>query len=112
MNYIIPLILLSVSNVFMFMAWYGHLKYLSSQSLFAVILISWGIALFEYMIVTPANRYGYKVYSIVELRVIQEVISLIIFSIMITTVFGEKLTINQYMGLATISFGAIMVFKG
>ena len=89
MKGIYSVLLLITSNAFMTMAWYGHLKFrdmkwFSALPLFVVILISWGIALFEYFFQVPANRIGYKEYggpfSLLELKVIQEVITMIVFA--------------------------------
>ncbi|GKX57463.1 membrane protein [Leminorella grimontii] len=71
--------LLTLSNVFMTFAWYGHLKYFHSKTWVVAALISWGIALFEYLIQVPANRIGYEVASAGQLKIIQEVISLSVF---------------------------------
>ena len=75
---LVPIGLLLLSNIFMTFAWYGHLKY-KSAPLFAVILISWGIAFFEYMLMVPANRIGYTELSIGQLKIMQEVITLMVF---------------------------------
>ena len=74
-----PVVLLTVSNVFMTFAWYGHLKFKSSP-LWLVILVSWGIAFFEYILAVPANRWGSSVYSPVQLKILQEIITLTVFS--------------------------------
>src|SRR2546430_4581472 len=71
-----PILLLTVANVFMTFAWYGHLKY-KTAPLFLVIVASWGIAFFEYMLQVPANRWGSSAYSTTELKIIQEVITLV-----------------------------------
>ncbi|XKM13924.1 DMT family protein [Orbaceae bacterium ac157xtp] len=71
--------MLTVSNVFMTFAWYGHLKYLHNSSWVTAVFLSWGIALFEYFLLVPANRIGYEVASAGQLKIIQEVISLFIF---------------------------------
>ena len=76
--YVTPILLLAVSNVFMTFAWYGHLKF-PTAPLLAVILVSWGIALFEYTLAVPANRIGHQVYTAAQLKTIQEVITLIVF---------------------------------
>ena len=73
------ILLLTMSNVFMTFAWYGHLKTLHSKPWFVAALISWGIALFEYMIMVPANRIGYTTMSVGQLKIMQEVITLSIF---------------------------------
>ena len=77
---VLPILMLTISNVFMTFAWYGHLRH-KSTALWAVILISWGIAFFEYCFQVPANRIGSDVYSAAQLKTIQEVITLIVFSI-------------------------------
>jgi uncharacterized protein (DUF486 family) len=72
-------ILLAASNLFMTLAWYGHLKYLQSKPWFVAALVSWGIALFEYLLQVPANRIGYSVMSLAQLKILQEVITLVVF---------------------------------
>jgi len=72
-------VLLILSNVFMTFAWYGHLKNLSTRAWYVAALISWGIALFEYLIQVPANRIGYTAMSLPQLKILQEVITLAIF---------------------------------
>ena len=86
--------LLFCSNLFMTFAWYGHLRY-RSAALPLVILTSWGIALFEYVLQVPANRIGYGYFSAAELKTIQEVISLVVFSVFAILVLGEKLRWNH-----------------
>ncbi|MFZ6845876.1 DMT family protein [Undibacterium sp. RuTC16W] len=71
--------LLILSNVFMTVAWYGHLKSLSSKAWWVAALISWGIALFEYLLQVPANRIGYTQYSLAQLKILQEALTLIVF---------------------------------
>ena len=90
-------LLLAISNLFMTLAWYGHLKFLrgSKWPLFAVILISWGIAFFEYCFQVPANRIGYATFSATQLKILQEVISLVVFSLFALAVLGEKLRWNH-----------------
>lgn len=78
-NYISPLILLIISNVFMTFAWYGHLKSLKDSPINVAILISWGIAFFEYCFQVPANRAGINMFTLPQLKIIQEVITLIVF---------------------------------
>lgn len=93
-----PIALLLVSNVFMTFAWYGHLKY-PSAALWLAVLVSWGIAFFEYCLVIPANRWGSANYSTAELKTMQEVITLAVFAVFSVLVLGEKLNINH--GLAS-----------
>ncbi|HRD78123.1 MAG TPA: DMT family protein, partial [Hyphomicrobiaceae bacterium] len=78
--YLVPALLLIASNVFMTLAWYGHLSY-KSQPLFVVILVSWGIAFIEYCLAVPANRFGHGLYSAAELKTMQEVITLLVFAV-------------------------------
>lgn len=109
--YALPVLLLVFSNVFMTFAWYWHLKF-ESRPLWLVIPISWGIALFEYCLAVPANRFGSRVYSPAELKTIQEVVTLIIFAIFAATYLGEKLTLNHAVGFGFIALGAFFIFKG
>src|ERR1041385_124400 len=110
MRAIWTILLLVLSNSFMTLAWYGHLKFremkwFENLGLIAVVLISWGIALFEYFFQVPANRIGYKEnggpFSLVQLKVIQEVITLVIFSGFLLLVFkNETLKMNHLIGFA------------
>ena len=79
-RYAVPIILLFISNIFMTYAWYGHLKHLGTKPLFIAIIVSWGIALFEYCFQVPANRLGHEVYTLPQLKIIQEVITMTIFA--------------------------------
>jgi uncharacterized protein (DUF486 family) len=105
-----PWALLICSNVFMTFAWYGHLKF-KDRPLWLVILVSWGIAFFEYCLVVPANRYGSRVYSTAQLKAMQEVITLIVFAIFAATYLGQKPTIQQLLGFVLIAIGAFLVFR-
>jgi uncharacterized protein len=107
---LLPIVLLTMSNVFMTFAWYGHLKF-TDRPLWLVILVSWGIAFFEYCLAVPANRYGSFVYSPAELKTMQEVITLTVFAIFSVAYLGEQLTINHAIGFAFIALGAFFVFK-
>lgn len=106
-----PILLLSLSNVFMTFAWYGHLKY-KNTALFMAILVSWGIAFFEYCLAVPANRIGSQVYSAAQLKTMQEVITLIVFAGFSVFWLKEALTINHVIGFILIAAGAAFVFKG
>ena len=108
---ILPILLLIGSNLFMTVAWYGHLKFPNAQ-LWVVVMASWGIALLEYWLAVPANRIGYGTYSAAELKTIQEVISLTVFAGFAVFVLGEKLTWNHGIGFALIGLGAFFIFKG
>lgn len=121
MNGIWSIVLLIISNTFMTFAWYGHLKFkemkfLDALPLFLIILLSWGIALFEYIFQVPANRLGYKEYggpySLVELKVIQEVISLTVFAIFTILVFKtETLKMNHIIGFGFLVLAVYFIFK-
>jgi uncharacterized protein (DUF486 family) len=102
------ILLLTASNIFMTLAWYGHLKFkfLEGKSLFAVILVSWGIAFFEYCLMVPANRGGYLSgeFSGYQLKIIQECITLGVFVVFAWVVLKEKLAWNY-----AVSFGLILL---
>jgi uncharacterized protein (DUF486 family) len=97
--------LLIVSNIFMTIAWYGHLKY-KQQPLVWVILISWLIALFEYSFQVPANRIGDQVFSLMQLKIMQECITLIVFTVIAYFFFGQTLRWNHLVSYAFI-IGAV-----
>lgn len=105
-----PIILLLISNIFMTFAWYGHLKFRSS-ALWIVILASWGIALFEYCFQVPANRIGYGVYNAAQLKTIQEVITLIVFSFFSVFYLKEQFKWNYLVGFCFIILAAFFIFK-
>ncbi len=109
--YFTPIALLLASNIFMTFAWYGHLKYQSSP-LWMAILVSWSIALLEYCLAVPANRLGAAIYTVAELKTMQEVITLVVFSGFAVLYLGEKLTINHGIGFTLIVAGAYFIFKG
>ena len=114
-------VLLVLSNAFMTLAWYGHLKFKEMKgfdklSLIMVILISWGIALFEYCLQVPANRIGFKEYggpfSLLELKVIQEVITLLVFVVFSTLLFrNESFQLNHFIGFVFLILAVYFVFK-
>ena len=91
----LPILMLAASNIFMTIAWYGHLKY-KHRSLLLVILASWGIAFFEYVLQVPANRWGNARYSATELKIIQEVITLVVFIGFATLYLEEKIRWNYF----------------
>jgi uncharacterized protein len=91
---IAPVLLLCVSNVFMTFAWYGQFKF-PAMSLWVLILVSWGIAFFEYCLAVPANRIGHTVYSAAQLKTMQEVITLGVFAVFSVTYLGEALKWNH-----------------
>ena len=110
-SFLAPVVLLVCSNLFMTIAWYGHLKF-KSVPLMTVILVSWGIAFVEYCFAVPANRIGSAVYSPAELKTIQEVITLIVFAGFTAVYFKEPLSLTQGAGFALIALGAMLVFRG
>ncbi|QNP60071.1 DMT family protein [Paenacidovorax monticola] len=108
---LLPIALLFVSNAFMTVAWYGHLKF-GERPLYLVVLVSWLIALAEYCFAVPANRIGHALYSAAELKTMQEVITLVVFAVFSVVYLGEKLTLNHLVGFGFICLGAFFVFKG
>ncbi len=102
--------LLLLSNIFMTFAWYGHLKYKESPLLW-VILISWLIAFFEYCLQVPANRIGHSQFSAVELKTIQEVITLVVFSVFSWLYLGESLKWNHALGFGLMVVAVFIIFK-
>jgi uncharacterized protein len=103
------IVLLTISNIFMTFAWYGHLKYRSS-ALWKVILVSWGIAFFEYCFQVPANRIGSYEFSAAQLKTIQEVITLSVFSVFSIFYLGEKIKWNYAAGFGCIALAVFFVF--
>ena len=97
--------LLFVSNIFMTFAWYGHLKNLNSKPLILAILASWGIAFFEYVLQVPANRIGFRQYSLGQLKIIQEVITMVVFAGFATLYMREPLKLD-YLWAALCLVGA------
>jgi uncharacterized protein (DUF486 family) len=107
---VLPILLLFASNIFMTFAWYGHLKYKSSPLMLA-ILVSWGIAFFEYCLAVPANRFGSAVYSTAQLKTMQEVITLTVFAGFSVFYLGEAFRWNHMIGFALIAAGAFFIFE-
>ncbi|KAA3642660.1 MAG: hypothetical protein DWP98_13390 [Bacteroidetes bacterium] len=113
--------LLILSNTFMVIAWYGHLKFaelkwFSKLGIISIILISWGIALFEYLFQVPANRIGYKEnggpFTLIQLKVIQEVITLVVFAVFTLIVFKtETFRINHMISFVFIILAVYFMFK-
>lgn len=102
--------LLILSNVFMTVAWYGHLRF-TAVSLWRVILISWIIAFFEYCLQVPANRYGYGYFNAAQLKTIQEAISLSVFAVFSVLYLGEPLKWNHILGFSMIAGAVFIIFK-
>ena len=104
-----PIALLVLSNVFMTFAWYGQLKF-PAAPLWAGVLISWGIAFFEYCLAVPANRIGYTVYTAAQLKTMQEVITLAVFAVFSMAYLGEPLKWNHLVAFAFLACAAFFAF--
>ena len=121
MKAVLTIGLLVLSNTFMVVAWYGHLKFsewkwFSKLGLISIVLISWGIALFEYMFQVPANRIGFKEnggpFSLIQLKVLQEVITLVVFAIFTLVVFKtETFRPNHIMSFLFLILAVYFMFK-
>lgn len=109
-NYALPILLLIGSNVFMTFAWYGHLRF-TDRPLWIVIIASWGIAFFEYCLQVPANRYGFAVYNPAQLKAIQEIITLLVFSAFSVSYLGASIRWNHLVGFALIVAAAFFLFR-
>lgn len=105
-----PVLLLLISNIFMTFAWYGHLKF-KSTALWVVILDSWGIAFLEYCFKVPANRIGYEYFSAPQLKIMQEAITIMVFSIFSIFYLKEDLRRNDVVGFIFILLAVVFVFK-
>jgi len=105
-RYLATILLLSCSNVFMTIAWYGHLRSLADRPWLAAALISWGIALFEYLLQVPANRIGHECMSVGQLKILQEVITLAVFVPFSIYYLREKLTLD-YLAAGLCLLGAV-----
>jgi len=108
--FVLPVLLLIGSNVFMTTAWYWHLRF-KDVALWQVILISWGLALIEYCLAVPANRYGSAVYSAAQLKTIQEVVTLSVFAVFSIFYLHQAVSWNQVIGFGLIAGGAFLVFR-
>jgi uncharacterized protein len=106
----ITIILLFISNIFMTFAWYGHLKFKNLTAVSA-IFFGWFIAFGEYCFQIPANRIGYKIFSITELKTIQEIITFVVFILFSIFITKESLRINHIIGFILIILGAYFIFK-
>ena len=104
------ILLLVASNTFMTFAWYGHLKYLEHRALWLVILVSWGIAFFEYCFQVPGNRIGFTVLDGYQLKILQEIITLVVFVIFAKWVLGEELKWNYMVSFALLGGAAYFAF--
>jgi uncharacterized protein len=109
--FLLPILLLIGSNVFMTMAWYGHLRF-KETPLMGVILVSWLIAFVEYCMAVPANRLGSAVYTTAQLKTIQEVITLLVFAAFSVLYLKEPITWNYAIGFVLVAAGAFFIFRG
>ena len=109
--YVLPILMLLGSNVFMTVAWYWHLRY-KEVPLLGVILASWLMALVEYCLAVPANRWGSAVYTAAQLKTIQEIITLLIFAGFSVLYLQQAITWNYAIGFALVAVGAFFVFRG
>jgi uncharacterized protein (DUF486 family) len=107
--YLLPIVMLVGSNVFMTTAWYWHLRF-KEVPLFTVILFSWSLAFIEYCLAVPANRWGSAVYTAAQLKTIQEVITLLVFAAFSVLYLKQPMTWNYGVGFALIALGAFSVF--
>lgn len=108
----LPLLLLSGSNVFMTYAWYGHLRDLRGRPLWFAVLASWGIALFEYCLQVPANRLGSATWTLPQLKVTQEVISMAVFGVFCVTYMRQRVTLDFLWASLCLVGAAFFMFRG
>jgi uncharacterized protein len=104
------ILLLIISNLFMNLAWYGHLKF-KNHALWVVILASWGLALFEYIFQVPANRIGSQQWSVTQLKIMQECITLVVFTVVAFALFGSTLKWNYLVSYALIIGAVFFAFR-
>lgn len=109
MNTITTVVLLVLSNIFMNFAWYGHLKKME-YPLWQAILVSWGIAFFEYVLMVPANRIGFQTLSIFQLKILQEVITISVFVLIAIFYFKEAMKWNYFVAFVFIIGAVFFVF--
>ena len=109
MTTLAPIVLLLASNVFMTYAWYGQLKF-PNAVLWQVVLVSWGIAFFEYWLAVPANRIGHQIYSAAQLKTMQEIITLLVFAVFSVTYLGENLRWNHMVAFMFLCGAAFFSF--
>ncbi|WP_425342731.1 DMT family protein [Piscinibacter koreensis] len=106
---LVAIVLLLASNVFMTFAWYGHLRYKSSPLLLAIV-VSWGIAFFEYCLQVPANRIGSQTFTTAQLKITQEIITLAVFAVFSVTFLGEPLRWNYLAASVCMLAAAVFIF--
>lgn len=103
-------VLLTISNIFMTIAWYGHLKF-KDKPLWIVVLVSWGIAFIEYCFMVPANRWGHGTFTAAQLKTIQEVITLVVFAVFSVVYLKEEFKWNYLVGFSLIILAVFFIFK-
>jgi uncharacterized protein len=104
------IILLTISNIFMTFAWYGHLKF-KHNPLWIVVIVSWLIAFFEYCFQVPANRMGHGQFSVAQLKTIQEVITLVVFAVFSVLYLKEEFRWNYFVGFGFMVLAVFFIFK-
>lgn len=108
---IIPIVLLVFSNLFMTYAWYGHLKDFRAKPLLAVILISWGIAFFEYCLQVPANRIGSSFFTLPQLKIVQEVLTMVVFAVFCVLYMKQQLTWDYLWAGLCLAGAVFFIFR-
>ncbi|MCO6437917.1 MAG: DMT family protein [Phycisphaerae bacterium] len=111
MDRLLPVVMLIGSNLFMTYAWYGHLKDMRAKPLLVAILVSWSVALLEYCLQVPANRIGFRVYSLGQLKVMQEIITMAVFAGFAALYMREKITINYLWAGLCLTAAAFFMFR-
>lgn len=108
---LLPILMLTFSNLFMTYAWYGHLKDMRSRPLAFVILFSWGVAFFEYCLQVPANRMGHRVFDLAQLKIAQEVITMCVFAVFCIVYMKQKLTLDYLWASLCLAGAAFFIFR-
>jgi uncharacterized protein (DUF486 family) len=111
MSYLTPIVMLIGSNLFMTYAWYGHLKDFRQKSIFLVILISWGVAFFEYCLQVPANRLGSSIYTLPQLKIMQEIITMCVFAAFAIFYMKQQLTRDFIYASICLAGAAYFMFR-
>jgi len=107
----VTILLLFGSNIFMTFAWYGHLKNLQNKPLILAILVSWGLTFFEYLLQVPANRIGYRTFTLGQLKIMQEIITMVVFTFFAYFYMGKTLTLNFFYAALCMVAAAYFMFK-
>jgi len=108
---ILPIVLLIGSNIFMTYAWYGHLKDFKTYPIITVVLISWGVAFFEYCLQVPANRIGAEYFSLQQLKVMQEIISMAVFAVFCLVYMKQRITVDFALAGLCLVLAAFFMFR-